>query len=378
VGDVLERARLQHDDLDFELSQQWGPTGMAPLYGTRALPRKLQTRIEQLVFGPTGRTPSSIVSDTVDHTAFAHLSLDDFMAATALSAEDQGNLRALLEYLRHFGGTKHLVFVTENGLNWPSEESDRALAALANEACVAIHTVQVGGILAAEQGRVLAASLEMARSFASLRTLSELTGGLSSITGSSRAAFDSIDAVTRSGYVVAYRPSNASWDGRFRAVEVRVKRSDATVLVRRGYRRVQTPPGFDRRGFVTVGRLQAAGQFRREVGDIKIKASFRVRESELNVQGTINLSKIPLEVAGGLHTGLLHVGIFCLDSGSNPIGAHVREIPIEITDDQLRQFERHGMPYSLQVPLNRNVSIVRVVVYDYRTDRIGRADTTLS
>ena len=54
-----------------------------------------------------------------------------------------------MEYLRHFEGQKHVVFVTEKGLLWPSDENDRALAPLANDARVSIHTMQAGGLLAA-------------------------------------------------------------------------------------------------------------------------------------------------------------------------------------------------------------------------------------
>ena len=377
LAEVLERFRRSHEDVDFEVSLQMGPTGMAALYGTRVLPRKLQTRIEQLLFGPGGRTPTPTSAETLDHTTFATLSLDDFMVSSAVTAQDQGNLLALLEYLRHFQGSKHLLFVTERGLLWPAEESDRTLAGLANEGRVSIHTLQVGGLPTAERGRELESTLQMARSFGSLRTMSELTGGLSSITDSSRTALDTLDTVTRSGYLLGYQPSNKAWDGRYRTIEVRVKRPDATVLHRHGYRREQVPAGFDRRGFISGERLRAGGAFRREIGDIKVKVSAAVRAGELNVEGTVNLSKVKLELIDGLRVGRLKIGVFCLDSGSNPLGAQVRELPIKAADEQFRQFERNGMPYSIRVPFGHGTSNVRVVVYDFGSDRVGRADTTL-
>ena len=49
---ALERVRKSHEDVDFALSQQLGDTGMAPLYGKRVIPAKLQTKIDELVNGP--------------------------------------------------------------------------------------------------------------------------------------------------------------------------------------------------------------------------------------------------------------------------------------------------------------------------------------
>ncbi|MFB3854533.1 MAG: VWA domain-containing protein [Vicinamibacterales bacterium] len=375
--EVLGRFRKDHEDVDFEISQQMGPTGMAPLYGTRALPERLQSKIEQLLFGPAGRTPSLTTADALEHTAFETLSLDDFTASTAVTAQDQGNLVALLEYLRHFEGRKHLVFVTEKGLLWPSEATDRSLAELANEGWVSIHALQVGGILKAEQGREMDATHQMARSFGSLRTLSELTGGLAFITEESRAALQSLDTVTRTGYLVGYSPSNRAWDNRHRKIAVSVKRPGVTVLYRHGYRREQAVSGFNRRSFIVNERLLAGGIFRREVNDIRVKASAGVREGRVNVQGTINISKVRLEKEDGALVGLLNVAVFSFDSGSNGLGGDVRELPIKLTPEELKQYQRNGLPYSIQVPLFHGVTTLRVVVYDYGTDLIGRVDTTL-
>jgi hypothetical protein len=42
-------------------------------------------------------------------------------------------------------------------------------------------------------------------------------------------------------YLLAYAPRNETWDGRYRRIEVRVKRSGVTVQARRGYFAVRTP-----------------------------------------------------------------------------------------------------------------------------------------
>ena len=169
INEVLERVRRQHE-VDFNLSLEMGETGMAPLYGTRALSRGLQTKMERMLYGE-GRTPQKLTAEAIGHEEFGAISPDDFLASTAVTARDEGNLITTLEYLRHFEGKKELLFLTEKGLLWPAEETDRALSRLANEGRVSIHSLQLGGTFGA------GATLQMTRSFGNLRNMADLTGG---------------------------------------------------------------------------------------------------------------------------------------------------------------------------------------------------------
>jgi len=103
-AEALERFKKSHEDVDFALGQQLGSTGMAPLYGKRALPKKLQTRIDELVLGPGAAPAVPTQAEAIEHQAFDGMSLDHFMASSATTLQDRGNLIALLEYLRlrHF------------------------------------------------------------------------------------------------------------------------------------------------------------------------------------------------------------------------------------------------------------------------------------
>lgn len=369
LSEVLERVRRQHEDVDFDLSLQMGETGMASLYGTRVLSRGLQSKVQQMLFGPGGRAPSNLTAEVLGHEEFAALSADDFHASTAVTARDEGNLAAILEYLRHFEGKKELLFVTENGLFWPTEETDRAFARLANEGRVSIHALQLGGILTSTQ--------RMARSFGNLRNMSELTGGLASIMADGGGALENLDAVTRTGYVLSYQPSNKALDGRYRAVTVAVKRPDVTVLFPHGYLRERIPTGFNRLAFISNERLRAGGVFRREVDDIKVKASATVREGEVIVEGTIDIAKIKLQQEGDSHLGLLSVAVFCMDTALNGLGVHVMDLPVKVTAEELNKYRRNGMPYSIRVPLVRGMSSVRFIVYDFGSDLVGRVDRRL-
>lgn len=376
VADTLERFRKGHESVDFGLSAELGPTGMAPLYGSRAIPKKLQAKIDQLILGPGAPPAAPASSEVIAPQEFGRLSLDDFMASCATTLQDQNNLMAIMEYLRHFEGQKHVLFVTEKGLLWPSDENDRALAAVANDGRVSIHTMQAGGLLEAETAKEMNATWQQAMSFRSLRAMSDLTGGLPAITEKGQAALDRLDEATRTGYLLGYQPSNASWDGGYRNIVVRVNRPDLTVLYRHGYYRQPGEAGFGRRAFITNDRLSAGGNFRREVNDIKVKVAVSQREgTSLVAEGKIDLSKVKVATVGASRVGLLNVAVYCLDSAGNPMGVHSQALPLKLSEEEYAHFLKDGFPYTIQFPIIHGTQNIRFIVYDFGSDLVGRSDT---
>lgn len=375
VADALERFKKSHEDVDFQLGQQFGATGMASLYGNRVIPKKLQAKIDEMVLGPGAKPPSITSAEALDWKAFGEMSVDDFMASSATTLQDQGNLAALMEYLRRFDGEKHVLFVTEKGLIWPSDENDRALASAANDARASIHTLQAGGLLTAEASKEMNATLQQAMSFRSLRTISDLTGGLPAITEKGPAALDRLDEMTRTGYLLGYQPSNRTWDGSYRNIVVKVNRPDVTALFRHGYFREAGVDAFNRRSLVTNDRLSAAGNFRREVNDIKVKASVSQRGgTSFVVEGKIDLSKVKVSTVDGSRVGLLTLAVFGFDSGFNPMGTHVQALPLTMSEEEYARFLKGGFPYMIQFPIIRGTQNIRFIVYDFGSDLVGRAD----
>ena len=377
AAEALERFKKSHEDVDFALGQQLGSTGMAPLYGKRALPKKLQTRIDELVLGPGAAPPLPTPAEAIEHQAFDGMSLDHFMASSATTLQDRGNLMALLEYLRRFDGQKHVLFVTENGLGWTSDEGDRALASVANDARAAIHALETGGMLARGANEGAKTTLQQATTLQSLRTIAELTGGVAAIAEKGQEALDRLDAITRTGYVLGYQASNVAWDGGYRNIAVKVNRPDVKVLFRHGYYRASEMGGFDRRGFITNDRLSQAASFRREVNDIKVKMSASQRGTGLVVEGKIDLSKVTLATVDGSRVGLLNVAVFGFDSGGNAMGANVQELPLKLSEEDYARFLKGGLPYTISFPAIRGAQNIRFVVYDFGSDLIGRADTNV-
>ena len=77
-----------------------------------------------------------------------------------------------------------------------------------------------------------------------LSDLAQGTGGSAfDNTNNLRTAFSRVDDDLRNYYFLGYTPTNAKYDGRFRTIQVRVKRPGVTVAARKGYFAVRDPGG---------------------------------------------------------------------------------------------------------------------------------------
>ncbi len=78
----------------------------------------------------------------------------------------------------------------------------------------------------------------------SLAGLAESTGGLMFENSNNlRQGFDRVESDLRNYYLIGYTPTNDSYDGKFRNIEVRVKRPGVTVSARKGYFAVRESGG---------------------------------------------------------------------------------------------------------------------------------------
>ena len=155
-----------------------------------------------------------------------------------------------VDYMRTMEGQKRLVYFGP-GMAVPSTDDDHSIAAMANDARVALDMIQTGGIEGFSMWRgTLGASPGFGESFnfASMRSLSRQTGGQASITEFTRTALDRVDVATRTQYPLGYYPKNTSWNGKYRRIEVRVDRPDLDVVWRQGYYARQAATPYDAEG----------------------------------------------------------------------------------------------------------------------------------
>lgn len=205
IARVLEQYKKVADKVEFWLQQNL--LGFNAFYGTKALPKSLQPKIDAIFESapelasrqvPPGRVTAEgqIVSEwnkaagiilgeswraaetgmrvaVADEVAGSGvqsgsqtmrsllsfdkleadaitlgLPFDEFIPRAADTIQDAQNIYTCIEYLRYMEGEKHLLFVTGNGMLFPygDVDYDKGIAGVANDARVAIDTFQTGGL----------------------------------------------------------------------------------------------------------------------------------------------------------------------------------------------------------------------------------------
>jgi VWFA-related protein len=203
-------------------------------------------------------------------TQFASLESDQQGYSTANA------LLAIVSAMKAVPGRKSVVFFSE-GLSITSNVQQRftSVIATANRANVSIYPMDAAGLrtestLAATREGVQGASsrrmnanptslpsdrpmtealeaneaLLRADPHSGLGQLADQTGGfLIANSNDLRDGFGKIDTDMRHYYVLTYVPKNTNFDGRFREIDVKVKRSGVRVRSRKGYFAVNTAAG---------------------------------------------------------------------------------------------------------------------------------------
>ena len=119
------------------------------------------------------------------------------------------------------------MVLSDGGENSSRASSDKALS----------HALQAGATVYAVNMSDKGPTRDIAGS-AVLRNLAEKSGGryIASPGGQElRDAFAAIAEELGHQYTLAYRPLNRERDGRWRAIEVKLSRSDFTIRTRKGY-----------------------------------------------------------------------------------------------------------------------------------------------
>jgi VWFA-related protein len=424
IATIVERFKRAHEQLDFEINLEV-TSGLAAIYGSRAIPKKLQAKIDQLFEGSgavaarpvTPRVPASVADDartqgdvlqrleqenfkrqaneaagipnatpwdTIDvmqTQMFTDLPFEEYIENNAKTLQDLGNCFAAVEYLRHVEGEKHLLFVTEKGMALPRTDDDEMLAKVANDAQVAIDVVQTGGIYVAQAGGQLVNSWSQTFAFQALRNISTWTGGVTSIMDPAQMGIDRIDQASRAGYVIGYTPSNDKFDGTYRKIAVKVRAPGANVLFRHGYyARLELQP-FDRRTFITQDRILAALTFSRTLNDIKVKMDCALKPSEggqgrdLVVELRIDPAKLAFRTtADNSHLGLIDVAVFWFDKNGQMLGNSIQRPELKIAPENWEAVKKDGIRYNVRFPVDAATRNLRVVVYDFKADLVGSVD----
>jgi len=346
---VLEQFKKDHEKIEADLRQFF--SGLRAVFSGGEIPPEIQAEIDA-VFAAGGAPASNPVgagttaqlrqmSDERRGTlndllsgdsasaelASMGLGLDEFAATTLKAGQEVSALYAAIRYLRQFDGDKHVIFVNEGGIFLPRPEHDEGIAAFANDARVAIHTIRTGGLITMSplvqkcpscptevdinnMGRL---SPSQMASNQTVRNISALSGSMTEAYGSIDKMLADLDRATRFEYLLGYMPSNATWNGTYRRVVVRVNRKDARVLYRHGYYANDAPTPAGRTALLTYTRIASAGGLVQPVTDLAVAITALpltgAREVVLTI--TIRIDKVKFADIEGRHHATIQVAAFC-------------------------------------------------------------------
>ena len=232
---------------------------------------------DSVPFSPEGGNPTA--AQSLVEQAMTELELRMLRTFESLDRDQRGfgssaALLAVVQSLALLPGRKTLVYLSEGLPASPAMQARLdSLISAANRAHVSVYTIDAAGLraestLTETRREVDAAGQERLRQtavsrdptngpmmrlvertedlvrldpYGGLSRLAEDTGGfLIRDTNDLSSAFRRIDEDNRFHYLLTYTPSNDAFDGRFRAIQVKVKRDGVNVFARKGY--LAVPP----------------------------------------------------------------------------------------------------------------------------------------
>jgi hypothetical protein len=342
------------------------------------------------------RPPSPFDTFELSPAALVGMSFDEYTKVSTQSIQDANNIYTGIRYLRYLDGEKHLVFVTERGLLLPRLENDVSVAALASDARVVVDTLMTGGLMlsgpgspgvapaigVAPRGGGTLPQVPFAAMYASQaqRTIAELTGGLFNGYSPSARTLAAIDQSSRFEYLLGYVPANATLDGTFRRVSITVNRPGAQVLSRHGYYARPDDVPFDRKQFMTYSRVTAAANTDTPMTDLAVSAATAYEPGAVEADLTVSLKadRVALDQGDGRRTGSIQFVMFAGDSKQHLLGEHWQTMNLDLTDANYQAFLAKGVSFTQRIPVQGNLKYVKVVAYDYTSDRLGTALVTIA
>jgi len=376
---VLERFKGQHEGV--EATMRSALHGLAGVYGSRGFPVSVRTAIDR-VFGddltplpesviPSGepnavrerRAAADLLSADPNSTAF-----DDFVATTVQSGHDLDALYRGIDYLKYLNGEKQIVYFSPSGVTLPSVDDDRSLAAVAADARVVMNFVVTGGT---------GGGFSWANSTS--QRVAELTGGYFTSLSYASQAMDRIDAMSRHTYLLGYAPTNLTWDGRYRRVEVRVNRPGAQVHYRHGYFGRPSRPPMDVAAVLSLTRISSASRVSEPITDLGLADVFASpatgpdKSRQTLIEFTLKGDRLQFTQEGDQWRAKFDIAVFIADEQRLLVGQTWHTADVTVDAERRARYVRDGVPITLRIPIRRSASTAKIIVYDYGTDLLGSA-----
>ncbi len=418
-----------------------GSGGVSAPPGNAPIPDKILKRIDEIFLGPAPAGGAPAASAFLRNTADLLLAMDrvvavvekpgmyqDTFGSITKTLRDGGEsltdevllntklkLYAGVEYLRGFEGDKQMVFFSGlggagtlggsayrpdggGGTVLHATNSDSRVGAALIAADMANGVSNGGMARDADEAAVIAQRASDARVVVNLiatngtgmrssgdpagREVAEITGGYYTSLETATKAVAKVDALTRFSYLLGYTPSNPALDGTFRDVQVVVNRPGVTVRFRHGYYAAAEPPPLEIETLVKKARIEAALAYDQQAKDIPLQVTVSQLprmgvQSQTRVEIVIDAAPLALALKDGVRTGQIEVQVYCGDAKQTVVGDAGQHFDLTAPEATYQQWLQSGIRRVIRVPTEETPKYVKVVVYDYGSDRIGSAMVTI-
>jgi VWFA-related protein len=174
-------------------------------------------------------------------------------------------------------------------------------------------------------------------------------------------------------YTLAYYPTNRTWDGKFRNIEVKVRGHGLHALARKGYFGFPEGPLTDEQIDTVLSRAVMNPLTYRS---LEVRATFipaGYRAGKLNIK----VDRPGLDwrqVANGKHRCEVTAVTAIVGSGNRVVTHKVRELEVLVDDKHFDSQWDKPVTFTVPTPLPSDTRHIKVVVQDAKNGRIGTTD----
>ena len=208
---------------------------------------------------------------------------------------------------------------------------------------------------------------------ASLGDVSEMTGGRASIGEDIGRALSRLNETTRFEYLLGYYPKDDKWDGQYRQIQVKVNRPGVKVSFRHGYYARDTLRPYDREEFMAYSRVSAAGGYESDLSDVpfRLAAANDAANARINIDLVIDPEKVGFRMVDDRHLARLYIVTFYADAQGNLLGELWKTMNLDLPEESYQRMLRSGIPFSTAIPVKAPNQMLKVIVYDTWSDKVG-------
>lgn len=172
-------------------------------------------------------------------------------------------------------------------------------------------------------------------------------------------------------YTLGYYPSDSSFDGKFRAIKVSVKRPGLQLRYRRGYYAIPEEPLDDAQRERALNAAAVAPLDMTRVGFSAQLEEPASGAASRRLVLEVDTNSVKIEKTEERWTGGLDILLVQFDADGSSAGRTSRRVPLRLTAADIDQLKQYGLVLNINIDLKNACDRLRVILRDTKTGAIG-------